>query len=139
MLWHFIKVYFSTGFVMVLIDVIWLGFFVDKYYHPKLEKVARQNTGKSFSPVWYASVLIYVVLTLGIVLLVLPRAYGLSVFDTFTIGAFYGLIVYGIYNLTNYSILKGISLNLVLIDIIWGSVLCGVVSMAATWFNNFFV
>jgi len=124
---------------MMVIDAIWLGLIATKFYLPKMDKVARQNTGQPFSPKWFTTFLVYVILTLGIMLFVLPRVSGSSYLVAWVDGAFFGLIVYGVYVLTNFSTLKGVSLNLVVVDIAWGIVLCGVASMAAVWFNQIFV
>jgi uncharacterized membrane protein len=45
-------------------------------------------------------------------------------------GAFLGLASYGAYNLTNYSIIEGFSLRIMLIDWTWGIVLTSVCAMA---------
>ena len=37
-----------------------------------------------------------------------------------------GFVVYGIYNLTNYSILKEWKLSIVIMDTIWGIINCGI-------------
>jgi len=135
---HLFKVYLATGFTMAVVDAVWLGLIVGKYYHPRLDTVSRQNTGKPFSPTWTATILVYVILVLGIMIFVLPKVDGAPLWGVITGGALYGLIVYGVYDLTNYSTLKGMSMNLVLIDIAWGVVLCSVTTLAAGWFNQFF-
>jgi uncharacterized membrane protein len=45
-------------------------------------------------------------------------------------GALLGLASYGAYNLTNYSILEGFTLFIMLIDWAWGVFLTGVSAMA---------
>ncbi len=139
MIWHLTKVYVATGLTMTVFDAVWLGLIASKFYRPKLDTVSRQNTGQPFSPKWSTTFLVYVVLTLGIMLFVLPQVSGAPFLNVWLAGALYGLIVYGVYDLTNFSTLKGISLNLALIDIAWGVALCGAVSMAAVWFNRFFL
>ena len=135
---HLFKVYLATGFTMAVIDAIWLGFIAAKFYRPRLDTVSRQNTGKPFSPKWSTTILVYVILVLGIMIFVLPRVDGAPFLDVVVAGAWYGLIVYGVYDLTNYSTLKGMSINLVLIDIAWGAALCSFAALAAVWFNQFF-
>ena len=46
-------------------------------------------------------------------------------------GALFGLIVYGVYNAANYSLLKDWPISVALIDTLWGTALCGVVAVSA--------
>jgi uncharacterized membrane protein len=43
----------------------------------------------------------------------------------FVVGATLGLSMYGLYDLTNYATLKGYTLEMTLVDMAWGTFLCG--------------
>ena len=74
---------------------------------------------------------------LGIVLFVLP---GLPP-DNFVIpalgkGLLFGLVMYGIYDMTNYSLVKNWSLKLSAVDIAWGGFLNAVGSLLGKYIDN---
>jgi uncharacterized membrane protein len=52
-----------------------------------------------------------------------------TVWQAFGWGALFGLVTYGIYDLTNRAILEKWSLRMTIADILWGCVLCGTTSM----------
>jgi uncharacterized membrane protein len=47
-----------------------------------------------------------------------------------TLGALFGFFTYATYDLTNLATLKGWPVTIVFIDIVWGSILTGIVSTA---------
>jgi uncharacterized membrane protein len=52
-------------------------------------------------------------------------------------GAFFGLITYATYDLTNYATLKGFPLNVVIVDLAWGTFVTSVVSVAGYYITNY--
>jgi uncharacterized membrane protein len=77
----------------------------------------------------YAGLFVYVLLAVGIYFLVLGNMFSNGYFSTFLVGAFFGLIVYGIYDFTNYSTLKNWSLKLSFVDWGWGGFVCAISSL----------
>ena len=66
----------------------------------------------------------------GLVLFVRPLVAGsLAPWQVLGWGATFGLVLYGVYDLTNLSILDKWSLKMTLADIAWGMVLCGTMSV----------
>ena len=63
---------------------------------------------------------------MGISIFVIPSSQ--TSLQALIYGALLGLITYGIYDLTNFSIIKEYSLKITIIDIIWGTFLLGIVS-----------
>ena len=51
-----------------------------------------------------------------------------SLLNIFIIGAFYGLVTYGTYDLTVYASQNIFNLKIVITDILWGMVLSGLVA-----------
>ncbi len=84
------------------------------------------TSGGSFSPRWSAGILVYVLIPAGIVLFVRP-ALGKepALWQALAWGALFGLVLYGVYDLTNRTILENWSWQLTLVDIAWGCTLCG--------------
>jgi uncharacterized membrane protein len=104
-----------AGFLVL--DGVWLGVLMKNFYRDQLSAIARLKDG-GFAPVWSAVVPVYLLLGLGVVLFVLPRA--TDVVSAAKYGALLGLVVYGVYDLTNYSTLAQYPLTITLVDIGWG-------------------
>jgi uncharacterized membrane protein len=102
-----------------------------EFYSEQLGNLARRQ-GTALSPRWTAAVLVYFLIPGGIVLFVRPMLHRRSrVWQAFAWGAAFGLVVYGVYDLTNYSILADWTLAMTIADILWGCTSCGITSVAA--------
>ncbi len=119
-----IKDFLLTLGVILGIDVVWLGVVAKNFY-------AKQLGGFERTVRWPAVGLVYLVLALGLVFLVLPKAGG-NAKSALLWGGFYGLVVYGVYDLTNMATLKNWTLTMVVVDMLWGSILCGITSYLVT-------
>lgn len=115
----------TTLLVLGGLDFIWLGFLAKGFYNRELAPFRRGVTGG-------AAILVYLLLCWGINRLVLPAAGG-SLRAAFWGGAFFGLIVYGVYDLTNLATLTDWSLTLTVVDILWGMTVCGLTSLIVRW------
>jgi len=72
--------------------------------------------------------LVYCFIIFGIILFVIPHKLAAKPFSTFLIGSLFGFTVYGIYDFTNHAVMKNWPLTVSVLDIIWGSFLCGTIS-----------
>ena len=108
-----------------VLDGLWLGLLMGGFYRSQLSLIARMS-GHKLAPLWTPALLVYVLLAFGIVAFVLPRTPSGS--PTLR-GALFGLVVYGVYDLTNLSTLKGWPIVLTAIDIAWGAA----ASAGAAW------
>lgn len=119
----------GTGILaFMILDGIWLGFVMKKFYVTQLAPLGRIVDG-GFVPVWSAALLVYVCLGLGIAVFVVPRADTVTAAALF--GALFGFVVYGVYDMTNYSTLTQWPLGLAIADIAWGTFASAVVAAAA--------
>jgi uncharacterized membrane protein len=71
------------------------------------------------APNWPAAVVAYALLGAGIAFFVIPRAPTVPVAAAH--GALFGLVVYGVYDFTNYSTLRQWPFVLTLADVAWGT------------------
>jgi uncharacterized membrane protein len=126
-----IKLFLSTLVFVLLLDVVWLLFLGKNLYLNELGELLRKFEAVN----WYAVAGVYILLVLGILLFVLPKANG-DYLSTVFWGAFFGLIIYGIYNLTNYSVFVNWPLKITLIDSLWGIFLCVLASLFANLMQN---
>lgn len=122
---------FSTRAVVgmvsfMLLDFLWLGLLMGTFYRERLAPIARVS-GDRLAPNWGAALIVYVLLGIGVAAFVPTRdgSPGLVLGRA----ALLGLVVYGVYDFTNYSTLRDWPLSLALVDMAWG----GVATAACAW------
>ncbi len=125
---NFLKLFIVTFISLVCIDYIWIGIIAHKLYDTELGSLARRVNGV-MTPNIPAGLIVYCILALGIILFVIPKIASGNIFDALLWGALFGLVTYGIYDITNITIISGYSFKIAVIDIVWGCVLCGIVSV----------
>lgn len=113
--------------IFLAADLFWLGVLMKGFYSAELGDLARRQDA-ALAPRWQAALLVYVLIPGGIVLFVRPLVRGVTIGQSFAWGAVFGLVLYGVYDLTNLAILEKWSLRMTLADIAWGCVLCGTIS-----------
>lgn len=125
---------FVTG---LLIDFVWIGLIAKNFYLSQLGNLARLKSGK-FDAILWAALLVYACIALGIVFYVLPQVGDdTGWFLTFLAGAFFGLIMYGLYDLTNLATLAKWPRLYCFVDMLWGSFLCGTLTTLGSWVRGF--
>ena len=130
-MWHSLKVFLCLPPLLFALDYIWLGIFASNLYKKELGGFLRLS-GDAMEPIVWAALLVYVAIPAGIVLFALPRVSPDSLIGSSLLwGALYGLVVYTIYDMTNYSLLRDWPLRVSLIDICWGVFLNGIGTLAA--------
>lgn len=112
----------------VVLDGLWLGVVMSGFYRTALGPIARTAADGSLAPLWLVAAPVYVLLALGEVVFVMPRAAGGGLLAAMGFGALFGLVVYGVYDLTNWSVLKDYGATVAIVDIAWGTFACGTVA-----------
>ncbi len=108
----------------LLLDYLWLGRLMQGFYLAQLGPYARQR-GDSLVPLYWAAALVYLLLPLGVVLFALPRVNPVApLLSSLGWGGLFGLVVYGVYDMTNMATLKRWPVRMVWVDICWGCFLC---------------
>jgi uncharacterized membrane protein len=129
---HFLKVYAATTAVFLSLDFAWLGVLMSGFYRTELGAFARRS-GTTLAPIWWAAAVVYLIIPIGIVLFVVPKAMPGSFPVILFWGFVFGAIVYGVYDFTNYSTLDNWSLRLALVDTVWGGTVCALSATAGAW------
>ncbi len=119
--------------VLGILDFIWLGLISAKTYKQLLSPIGKMGPTGSFEPRLFAMICVYIAIALSFVIFVLPQIKNLGLVDAFIYGAVFGILVYAIYEFTNYSILKDWPKKLVIIDTLWGGVLYGLSSVVVPY------
>jgi uncharacterized membrane protein len=128
---HTFKIYLLCLPFTLLLDYIWLAKLMQGFYIKELGPYARVR-GVTIIPVYWAAAIVYLLLPLGIVLFALPRVdpEHLAI-SSLAWGTLFGLIVYGVYDMTNMATLERWPVRMVWVDICWGCFLCGVTTLFA--------
>jgi len=137
-MWHFAKLYISTIALLMALDAVWLGVLMSEFYKGELGSLARRQ-GDALNPIWWAVVAVYMILPLGIIWFVLPRVSDASPLLSAALWGFvFGVITYGIYDLTNYATLDQWSLRYVAVDIAWGGTICALATITVSKLDRWF-
>ncbi|MDE2693904.1 MAG: DUF2177 family protein [Paracoccaceae bacterium] len=114
--------------IFLFIDIIWLSQSVNYFYSPHIGDLLRET------PLILPAILFYLIYPLGVTILVIvPKLDNGSLRSILFNGLVLGVVAYGTYNLTNMAALKGWSVNVVIVDMIWGGVLTGISAVLATY------
>jgi len=120
--------------VFFLIDMIWLGLIARGIYFRYLGQLLLDNFN------WAAAIIFYLIFIVGIlVFAVVPALEKNSLSRAVVLGGLFGFFCYATYDLTNLATLKGWPLPLTFIDIIWGTVLSGLVATAGFLIGKYFI
>lgn len=130
----FLKLFLFTLIAIFCLDMLWLGLIAKNLYGEYIGHLMRKSND-GFAPNWPAAILVYLAITIGILFFSLPKA-GDSYLLGFWWGAVLGLVLYGVYDFTNYAILANWPLKITLIDFCWGIVLCGLTTGFAVFIKN---
>ena len=105
--------------IFFLIDVLWLGIIARRVYDKYIGSLLRDDTR------WMSAIVFYLLYILGVIFFVVHPAHveGWPVYKVLGYGAGLGFFAYMTYELTNYAVLKKWPWQIVIIDIIWGTVL----------------
>ena len=115
-----IKTFFIALLFFCIIDVFWIYFVATPMYKQEVASLMQLKVPPA--------ILFYIIFLLGLIFFVINPNYGNTLANVFVIGAFYGLVTYGTYDLTVYATMNIFSLKLVVADILWGMFLSGSVA-----------
>lgn len=117
----------TTLFVYIIIESIWL-FVMRSFYKGELSKFSKD--GRLLIRSKTAVILLYPILFACFYYFVLRHVRkDTSVTRVLISGVLFGLVIYGIYNLTNKATLLGYTWNMTVIDILWGVICFGLLSV----------
>ena len=117
----------------LIIDYIWLGLIAKDFYLRQYGELARTENGQ-FKPLLLPALIVYLLLATAVVAFALPRISAEdSLMYAFMVGALLGLVIYGVFDMTNLSTLQKWPLTVSLVDMAWGTLLGGMITTIAKW------
>lgn len=118
-----LAVYMASLVSFLAIDGIWLGLVARNLYKDNLGHLMAAK------PSWGPAIIFYLLYVAGVILFaVYPNLDKGSLAKAALLGAILGGLAYATYDLTNAATLKNWPLKITVIDILWGSLLTGIVA-----------
>lgn len=124
-----IKTVIVTFIFGFLLDMLWLAVIAKDMYDKHLGYLLRKS-GNSLDPIWWSAGAVYLAIIGGIFYFALPKA-DAGAMRALLNGVIFGLVTYSIYEFTNYALVAKWPLGIVIVDVIWGMVLCGSITLVA--------
>lgn len=122
-MWEYLKIYGVALIIFFAIDMLWLGVIAKNLYDRFIGELLGDVK-------WLPAIIFYLLFIVGLTFFVIEPALAKeSLTYALFAGMFFGFITYATYDLTNLATLEGWSIEITIIDLIWGSVLGGSVSL----------
>ena len=120
----FIKLYLISLSVFALLDMFWLGLVAKNFYREHLGFLMKTKVNLP------AAIVFYLLFIAGLLVFAVFPAVEKKIWtNALVIGAFFGLVTYATYDLTNLATLKDWPLVVTIVDLIWGAVVSAVVAI----------
>ncbi len=119
-----LKLYLIALPVFLAIDMLWLGFIAKDFYRKQIGFLMKSDIN-----IWAAGIF-YALFVLALVVFVISPAVEKGSFvTTLLLGAFFGLVTYATYDLTNLATIKDWPLLVTVVDLAWGAFIGASVSV----------
>jgi uncharacterized membrane protein len=129
----FLKLYSITLPVFFLTDMVWLGVVAKNFYAKHIGFLMKTNV------TWWAAILFYLLFIAGLVIFVItPSLEKNSWVHALLLGAFFGLVTYATYDLTNLATIRDWPILVTVVDLAWGMTLSAFVSTVSYFIANKF-
>ena len=130
---YYLKLYAATFVGFLAIDIVWLAFVARGFYKNQLGFLLSDR------PNWWAAIVFYMLFIAGLlVFAVVPGLQTGSFGKAMLLGAFFGLVTYATYDLTNQATVKNWPWIVTVVDMAWGTVLAASVTaigyLVGRWF-----
>ena len=119
----FIKLYAIALPIFFALDMVWLGLVAKNFYRAQIGFMMKPQVN------WVAAIIFYLLFIAGVVaFVVLPALEKKEWLWALGMGAFFGLVTYATYDLTNLATTKDWPLLVTIVDLVWGATLSALVS-----------
>ena len=124
-----LKMLILTGIVMFTIDILFITYIFSHEYKPLIKSVQKSKLEVNF----IAAFITYIIMIVGIYYFIIKDRR--SILDAVILG----MIIYGVFAGTNYSLLKNWTLKVAVIDTIWGGILFGLTTFVLQYIEGVFI
>lgn len=121
---HILLITLTAAITMLALDFMWIA----TVAHPAYV-AALTNQLRSFEHaepmVWISVIMVYILMVSSFMVFIVPRLKHLSLIGSCVYAGFLGLVIYGVFAMTNFAILKHWTIPLLALDTCWGAILFG--------------
>jgi uncharacterized membrane protein len=119
---------------LLLLDIIWVSTFMNTQYQNMVPKI---QCGVGMTPNLTYAAMSYFLMVIGLVVFVLPNINKDNLLmDSLLYGGLFGVVLYGVYDLTAAAVINDWDMKLGLIDIIWGGFVMFASAMVGGYFSD---
>ena len=118
-----IKLYLTTLFYFLIIDTIGIQSFVVNLYNKNLPSNLEINLNLT------SAIIFYLIFVFGLVYFVISPLKNMNLKNAILPSMIYGFVTYSTYALTVKAVFNVFNWEIVISDIIWGTILCLIVSI----------
>ena len=118
-----IKLYLTTLFYFLIIDTIGIQSFVVNLYNKNLPSNLKINLDLT------SAIIFYLIFVFGLVYFVISPLKKMNLKNAILPSMIYGFVTYSTYALTVKAVFNVFNWEIVISDIIWGTILCLIVSI----------
>tara|TARA_Y100000389_G_C17460524_1_gene521346 strand:+ start:3264 stop:3653 length:390 start_codon:yes stop_codon:yes gene_type:complete len=127
-----IKNYIIASIILIILDFIWIKFYMGKKYNVLINKIQNNPMNPKFIYVLFA----YLLMLVGLNMFVIQNIRKSNrLIDSIKYGFLFGIVVYGIYDMTCAALFNDWDIKLAIIDTIWG----GFVFFISAYIGSFFM
>lgn len=121
----FLKLYIIALPVFLAIDMVWLTLVAKNFYAKQIGYLMVKN------PNLWAALIFYLIFIAALIVFVISPALDKKMWtQALLAGAFFGLVTYATYDLTNLATVKDWPLLVTIVDLVWGMFVSAAVSVA---------
>ena len=124
-----VKAMLGIVITLAIGDATWLS--LRSEYHTKLIESIQKT---KLDVRWIPAIAVYVIIVAALYLGAVQNAKSLT--DATLRGSIVGFLLYAFYDLTNYATLVNYTLEMTVIDITWGTLLCAAAATAGFYFKQ---
>ncbi|MCH8519258.1 MAG: DUF2177 family protein [Nanoarchaeota archaeon] len=130
---QFILSWLSGFITLTILDFLWLGYVIQPFIVQEFQGLITVIEG-SIQINLIAGLIAWSIITLGCTYFVAfqSKTYKKVILK----GGFFGFVLYACFDLTNLTFLNNYSILFTIVDIIWGTFVCSMVSLTAYYTKN---
>lgn len=114
--------------LLMLVDIPMVRYLYQTTYSGMFERINNRSNINPYR-VYIAGFIVYLLMAIGLYVFVILPSVDASFFTTILRGALLGVILFGVYDLTNVASIPAFGIKEAVIDTIWGGALFAIVTM----------
>lgn len=113
--------------LLMLVDIPMVRYLYQTTYSGMFAKI-NSGTNTSTTRLYTAGIIVYLLMAIGLYVFVISSSTDLSFMYTILKGALLGVILFGVYDLTNVATIPAFGIKEAAIDTVWGGTLFAIVT-----------